>query len=91
MRNAGKLEKGWEGPLRFQGVERRMREERLMRLGLIRLEKGRHSGDLIALLHYLKGNNTEDQGDTLIPEWNGERATENSHRLQHRKFQLGAR
>lgn len=67
-----------------------MQEERLMRLGLFRLEKGRQRGDLIALLYYLRGDHTEDQ-DTLFSEGESERATENGHKLQHRKFQLGAR
>jgi len=71
-------------------AEQRMQEERLVRLGLFTLEKGRQSWDLIALLHYLKGNNTEDQ-DTPFSEGHSEKATENRHKPQHRKFQLGAR
>lgn len=54
-----------------------------MGLGLFRLEKGKRSGDFIAVLHYRKGNNAEDQ-DMLFSEQDSERMIENSHKPQHR-------
>lgn len=84
----GALPRNWLGrATKVSGYEQRVQEERLMRLGLFRLEKGRQRGKLIALLHYLRRNNPEDQ-DILFSEGDSERATENRHKLQHRKFQL---
>jgi len=62
-----------------------MQEERLMGLGLFRLEKGRRRLDLIAALHYVKGSDREDQR-TLF-SMKGQQRTDMGNKMRNSRYE----
>ena len=74
----------------IRGPEHLPYEDRLRKLGLFSLEKGRLLGDLIAAFQYLKGA-YKDAGEGLVIRDCSDRTRRNGFKLKQGKFRLDIR